>query len=135
MRGSVSAGMCLALEAAGLIPAFDRIYGCSAGALSGAFAAAGQARLGATTYQETASRRFIDARRLVRGQPLVDLDLVFDELLARKRDHSAAPAWQRDPISARWRPRRAPASCVCCPTSGTQPTPSALSAQAARWRC
>ena len=32
MRGSVSAGMCVALEAAGLVPAFDRIYGCSAGA-------------------------------------------------------------------------------------------------------
>ena len=39
LRGSVSAGMCVALEAAGLIPAFDRIYGCSAGALNGAFAA------------------------------------------------------------------------------------------------
>jgi predicted patatin/cPLA2 family phospholipase len=85
MRGSVSAGMCVALEAAGLIPAFDRIYGCSAGALNGAFTAAGQASLGATTYADSASRRFIDARRLVRGRPVVDLELVFDELLARKR--------------------------------------------------
>jgi len=84
MRGSVSAGMCVALEGAGLIPAFDRIYGCSAGALNGAFTAAAQAWLGATTYEESASRRFIDARQLVRGRPLVDLELVFDELLARK---------------------------------------------------
>jgi predicted patatin/cPLA2 family phospholipase len=85
MRGSVSAGMCVALEAAGLVPAFDRIYGCSAGALNGAFTATGQALLGATTYEDSASRRFIDARRLVRGRPMVDLELVFDELLARKR--------------------------------------------------
>jgi predicted acylesterase/phospholipase RssA len=85
MRGSVSAGMCVALEAAGLIPAFDRIYGCSAGALNGAFTAAGQAWIGATIYEECASRRFIDARRLVRGQPVVNLEQVFTELLARKR--------------------------------------------------
>src|SRR5512142_1064041 len=30
MRGAVSAGMCVVLEAAGLVPAFDRIYGVSA---------------------------------------------------------------------------------------------------------
>ena len=85
MRGSVSAGMCVALEAAGLVPVFDRIYGCSAGALNGAFTAAGQAWLGATIYEESASRRFINAQQLARGRPIVDLELLFDELLARKR--------------------------------------------------
>lgn len=85
MRGSVSAGMCVALEAAGLMSAFDRVYGCSAGAVNGSFSASGQAWLGATTYEESANRRFIDARRLVRGKPVVDLELVFDELLALKR--------------------------------------------------
>lgn len=30
MRGSVSGGMCVVLEAAALVPAFDRIYGVSA---------------------------------------------------------------------------------------------------------
>ena len=85
MRGAVTAGMCAALAAAGLVPAFDRVYGCSAGAVNGAFAAAGQAGLGATIYEESASRRFIDARRLVRGRPVADLDLVFAELLACKR--------------------------------------------------
>src|SRR5256885_1723538 len=34
MRGAVSAGMCVVLEAAGLVSAFDRIYGVSAGALN-----------------------------------------------------------------------------------------------------
>lgn len=85
MRGAVTAGMCFALEAAGLVQAFDRIYGCSAGAVNGAFAAAGQARVGATIYEDCANRRVIDARRVVRGRPVVDLELVFDELLARRR--------------------------------------------------
>ena len=34
MRGAVPAGMCIALERAGLIGAFDRIYGCSSGAIT-----------------------------------------------------------------------------------------------------
>ena len=90
MRGSVSAGMCVVLEAAGLVGSFDRIYGCSAGALNGAFTASGQATLGATTYMDSADRRFIDLRRLIRGRPVVDLDLLFDELLAVGRPFSAA---------------------------------------------
>ena len=85
MRAAVTAGMCVALEMSGLVPAFDRIYGCSAGAVNGAFTAAGQASLGATIYEESASRRYIDARRLARGRPVVDLELVFGELLAGKR--------------------------------------------------
>lgn len=89
MRGSVSAGMCVALEAAGLIPSFDRIYGCSAGSLNGSFSAAGQAALGASTYEDSADRRFIDPRRLIRGRPVVDLDLLFEELLAARRPFSA----------------------------------------------
>ena len=42
MRGAVCAGMCLVLEAAGLMASVDRVYGCSSGALSGCFAAAGK---------------------------------------------------------------------------------------------
>ena len=48
MRGAVSAGMCVVLEAAGLVGAFDCIYGVSAGALNGSATAAGQAALSAT---------------------------------------------------------------------------------------
>ena len=89
MRGSVSAGMCAALEALGLISAFDRIYGCSAGALNGAFTAAGQAWAGATTYEDSANRRYIDVRRLAWGEPAVNLELLFDELLDRRRPFSS----------------------------------------------
>ena len=48
MRGAVSAGMCVVLEAAGVVDAFDRIYGVSAGALNGWATAVGQAALSAT---------------------------------------------------------------------------------------
>ncbi|HEX4289698.1 MAG TPA: patatin-like phospholipase family protein, partial [Trebonia sp.] len=37
MRGTVSAGMGLALYERGLVPAFDAVYGSSAGAISGAW--------------------------------------------------------------------------------------------------
>jgi len=89
MRGSVSAGMCVALDAAGLIGAFDRIYGCSAGAVNGAFTAAGQAWHGATIYEETASRRFIDARRLVRGRRTVFESGVSDDGAPARRASAA----------------------------------------------
>ena len=55
MRGAVSAGMAVVLEAAGLAWAFARIYGVSAGALNGCAMAAGQAALSATYYQDAAA--------------------------------------------------------------------------------
>src|SRR3954447_2443897 len=73
MRGAVSAGMCLVLEAAGLMSAFDRVYGCSSGALTGCFAAAGQATVWATSFETGACREFIDPRRALRGRPVLDL--------------------------------------------------------------
>jgi predicted patatin/cPLA2 family phospholipase len=90
MRGAVPAGMCLVLEEAGLIPSFDRIYGCSSGALAGCFAAAGQAALGATSFEDAACRAFIDPRRALRRRPVLDLDYLFDTVIAQRRPLSAA---------------------------------------------
>jgi predicted patatin/cPLA2 family phospholipase len=90
MRGAVAAGMCLVLEAAGLMASFDRVYGCSSGALTGAFAAAGQASLWATSFEDCASRQFIDPSRAFRGGPLLDLDFLFDEVIGRRRPLSDA---------------------------------------------
>jgi predicted patatin/cPLA2 family phospholipase len=90
MRGAVGAGMCLVLEAAGLMPSFDRVYGCSSGAVTGAFAAAGQASLWATSFEDCACRTFIDRSRALRGGPVVDLDFLFDEVIARRRALSEA---------------------------------------------
>ncbi len=90
MRGVVSAGMCAVLEAAGLVPAFDRIYGCSAGAVTGCFTAAGQAVLWATTFEDTASRGLIDPARVLRRRPVLDLGFLFDTVIARRKPLSEA---------------------------------------------
>ena len=90
MRGAAAAGMCLVLEAAGLMPSFDRVYGCSSGALTGCFAAAGQASVWATSFEDCASRDFIDPARAFRGGPLLDLDFLFGEVIGRRRPLSDA---------------------------------------------
>ena len=90
MRGAVAAGMCLVLEAAGLLPSIDRVYGCSSGALTGAFAAAIADSRWATGFGDCASRAFIDPSRAFRGGPVVDLDFLFDEVIARRRPLSEA---------------------------------------------
>ena len=82
MRGAVSAGMCVVLEAAGLTRAFDRIYGVSAGAVNGAATAAGQAALSATWYQDAARRSVINHLRPLLRRPVVDLDALFDDVIA-----------------------------------------------------
>ena len=85
MRGAVSAGMCVVLEAAGVVDAFDRIYGVSAGALNGWATAVGQAALSATHYQDAVSGRVINRARPLRGRPLVDFDLLFEELIGARK--------------------------------------------------
>ena len=117
MRGAVAAGMCLVLEAAGLMASFDRVYGCSSGAVTGAFAAAGQASLWATSFEDCACRTFIDrgARvpRRAGGRPRLPL----------RRGHRPAPAALRGRPGRRPRvPRRrrvgdARRAAWCCATS------------------
>ena len=85
MRGAVSAGMCVMLEAAGLVAAFDRIYGVSAGALNGWATAVGQAALSATHYQDAANRRVINRMRPLLGRPVIDYELLFKELIATRK--------------------------------------------------
>jgi predicted patatin/cPLA2 family phospholipase len=85
MRGAVSAGMCVVLEAAGLVPAFDRIYGVSAGALNGWGTAAGQAALGVTHYHDAVSYGVINRMRPLVGRPVIDFDLLFEELIASRK--------------------------------------------------
>ena len=90
MRGVVSAGMAAVLEEAGLVTAFDRIYGCSAGAITGCFTAAGQAVLWATTFEDAASREFIDPARVLRRRPVLDLGFLFETVIAERKPLSAA---------------------------------------------
>jgi predicted patatin/cPLA2 family phospholipase len=88
MGGAVSAGMCVMLDALGLIPSFDVVYGCSSGALNGLWTAAGQAPLGATNYEDAASREFISTLRVLRGKPIVDLAFLFDQIATHVKPYS-----------------------------------------------
>jgi len=82
MRGVISGGMVTALEALGLRDAFDVVYGSSSGACAGAYFLAGQARSGTHLYfQAVNNRRFINLLRGLRGQPVVDLAHLFDNIL------------------------------------------------------
>lgn len=85
MRGAVSAGMCVVLEAAGLVTAFDRIYGVSAGAVNGCALAAGQAALSATYYQDATSRHVINRMRPLVGRPVIDFDFLFDDVIGCRK--------------------------------------------------
>ena len=88
MRGVVAAGMCAVLEEAGLVSAFDRIYGCSAGAITGCFTAAGQAVLWATTFEDLAGHEFIDPARVLRRRPVLDLGFLFGTVIAKRKPPS-----------------------------------------------
>lgn len=98
MRGVVSAGMVRAIEQLGLLPAFDRVYGASAGAMNGAYLLAGQAALGTTIYYEDINNRsFIDLTRPLRGRPMVDIDFVIDRVMIQEKPLDA-DAVVRSPI-------------------------------------
>jgi predicted patatin/cPLA2 family phospholipase len=86
MRGVVSAGMVTAIEELGLLPAFDRVYGASAGAMNAAYLLAGHAKYGTTIYSEDINTRaFIDLTRPLRGKAIVDVDFVTDQVMVRAK--------------------------------------------------
>jgi predicted patatin/cPLA2 family phospholipase len=85
--GVVSAGMCVVLEATGLIDAVDVIYGTSSGALNGSFTATGQAAIGSTNYEDTANRRFSNPMRLLRGKSVIDFDFLFDDVIRNRKPY------------------------------------------------
>jgi predicted patatin/cPLA2 family phospholipase len=86
MRGVVSAGMVSALEELGYLPAFDAIYGSSAGAINAAYFLAGQARLGTTIYHEDINNpAFIRLSRAAAGRPIVSLGFLLDEVARHRK--------------------------------------------------
>lgn len=85
MTGVISSGMCALLEDAGLIRCFDSIYGCSAGSITAAYAAGGQARLGSTNFQDLANFNLINPFHILFGEPIVDLDFLFNQLMLKKK--------------------------------------------------
>ena len=86
MRGVVSAGMVAALEQMGLRSSFDAIYGSSAGAIAGAYFAAGQATYGTTMfYEDLNNTLFIDLKRLLFGKPVVSLEYLFEDVCTSRK--------------------------------------------------
>jgi predicted patatin/cPLA2 family phospholipase len=79
MRGIISAGMALALDELGLVPAFDAVYGASAGAITGAWLLSRPAGLrgwAEAAYAKTLIRR----SALLRGRPVVDIRALIEDL-------------------------------------------------------
>jgi predicted patatin/cPLA2 family phospholipase len=82
MRGTVSAGMALALHERGLVPAFDAVYGSSAGAISGAWLlSSGPEGLRGWTdpdYARSLIRWYAPLRRRPRRRPVVDVETLVE---------------------------------------------------------
>ncbi|MGY2093531.1 patatin-like phospholipase family protein [Nocardia gipuzkoensis] len=89
MRGAISAAMCTHLDDAGFGDAFDVVYGCSSGAINAAFFVA-QAPQScwyplSIYYDDLATSKFVDYSRLLRGDSILDLDYVFDDVLRSRK--------------------------------------------------
>ena len=79
MRGVISAGAMIPMEALGFTEGFDAVYGSSAGAINGASFLANQAAFGASVYyRDVANRRFIN---FLRPRKVMDMDFVFDDVV------------------------------------------------------
>jgi predicted patatin/cPLA2 family phospholipase len=86
MRGSYVAGMLRALDRAGLVPAFDEVYGASSGGFSGAAFLTGAAADCAASYPEDlCTDVFINMRRLGTRRPVVALDHLVHEVLGERK--------------------------------------------------
>ncbi len=72
-RGAYSSGMTVAIERLGLLPAFDAVYGSSAGALNGAWLLCGRAESTMHAWWDPAIMgATIAPLRALRGRPVVD---------------------------------------------------------------
>src|SRR5579863_3390766 len=79
MRGVISAGMALELAERGLVPAFDAVYGASAGAITGAWLLSrpeGLLGWAEPAYVKTLIRR----SALLRGRPVADIRALIEDL-------------------------------------------------------
>jgi predicted acylesterase/phospholipase RssA len=73
MRGTVSAGMALALHELGVVPAFDAVYGASAGAITGAWLLSSNPEGLRGWAEPSYAKALIRWSALLRGRPVVDV--------------------------------------------------------------
>jgi len=80
MRGSVSAGMALALQELRLLDAFDAVYGASAGAISSAWLLSSRPEGLRGWVDPRFTRALIRKRNLLHGRPLVDVERLIEQV-------------------------------------------------------
>ncbi len=86
MRGVVSAAMLQALEQSGMLETFDTVYGSSAGAINGTYFLSSQVTSCITIYFEDINNSsFISLGRFLTRRPVMSLDYVLDDVLARRK--------------------------------------------------
>jgi predicted acylesterase/phospholipase RssA len=80
MRGTVSAGMALALHELGVVSAFDAVYGSSAGAITGAWLLSSEPERLRGWADPDYARTLIRWSALLRGRPVVDVRTLVEEV-------------------------------------------------------
>ena len=80
MRGTISAGMALALHELGVVSAFDAVYGSSAGALSGAWLLSSEPDRLRGWADPDYAKTLIRWSSLLRGRPVVDVRTLVEEV-------------------------------------------------------
>jgi predicted patatin/cPLA2 family phospholipase len=80
MRGTVSAGMALALHELGVVSAFDAVYGSSAGAISGAWLLSSEPERLRGWADPDYAKTLIRWSSLLRGRPVVDVRTLVEEV-------------------------------------------------------
>ncbi|MCQ8190743.1 patatin-like phospholipase family protein [Streptomyces rugosispiralis] len=84
MRGTISAGMALAVHELGLLNAFDAVYGASAGAISAAWPVSSRPEGLVGWADPRFASALIRKRNLLRGRPMVDIETLIEEVYIRQ---------------------------------------------------
>ncbi len=87
MAGTVTAGMCAALEALGMLDSFDAIYGSSAGAINASYLAGGRSELCGPLYVLAAELGLVSRGQVIKGAQPFRLAELFGAL-CRQHEHS-----------------------------------------------
>ncbi|MFD0201892.1 MULTISPECIES: patatin-like phospholipase family protein [Saccharothrix] len=86
LRGVVSGAMLTALEDLGFADGFDDVYTCSSGAVNGAYFITRRTWFPLSIYfDDLTSKVFLDFSRVLRGVGPMNLDYVFEEVLAHRK--------------------------------------------------
>ena len=80
MRGTISAGMALALHELGLAGAFDAVYGASAGAITAAWLLSSRPEGLRGWTEPSYARTMIRKSAWLRGRPVADIRMLIEEL-------------------------------------------------------